>query len=52
MKYKLIRATSPDGLKNKVEDYLNEGWELYGNPVMKELESTVQEFFQAVIRED
>ncbi len=52
MKYKLICATSPDQLSTKVETYLNEGWELYGNPVVQELESTSREFFQAVTRPD
>ena len=52
MKYKLVHAFSPDQLNNMVEDYLNAGWELYGDPIVQEVETTNREFFQAVIRKD
>ena len=30
MTYKLVTATSPDDLVSKVNDWLNQGWELQG----------------------
>lgn len=38
-------------LENNVEDYINDGWKLYGNPIGLIEEGGIITFFQAVIKE-
>jgi hypothetical protein len=34
MKYRILDAFSPIELSDRVDDYLNNGWDLYGNMTM------------------
>lgn len=34
MKYKILSNTKPEALENLVNEYLSEGWKMYGYPVM------------------
>jgi hypothetical protein len=57
MKYELLTSAYPQGLANIVNEYLEAGWKLYGNPHSIVVGESARscgyiEFIQAMTKED
>lgn len=55
MKYFLVSKNTFNGLNEYIQEFLDEGWELYGEPIItKQKDSSLNHFrySQAVIKKD